>query len=105
MLAAAIAWIGIGTFSFASSTDTWDIYRVVGALSVAMILVCILAGKNQSDKREEAKQKLIIKVEPVKTYGERYAEWEKKSGARTKAERDATIGARAEKNLARRLRE
>jgi hypothetical protein len=86
-IGASMAWIGIAAYSYSQSTG-WDIYRVMGALAVALIFVCLLVSiKQDSDKKSEA-QKLIIKPEPTKSYGERYAEYEKKTGTKPKEKKN-----------------
>lgn len=104
MMGAAIAWMGLGAYGFATSASTWDIYYVMGALSMALILVCLFVGKTQRDTREEEKAtKLKVVVEPTKSYRERFEEYEKRTGAKTKSEREAEAEDRLNRKLRRRL--
>jgi hypothetical protein len=89
MIGAGLAWMALGVYGFATSEAAWDIYYIIGAVSMAMLTLCVFLGYEGSKARgEEIRAKTIVKLEPVRSYGERYADWEKKTGAKPKEKKE-----------------
>lgn len=104
MIGAGLAWLAMGAYGFSKTTEAWDIYQIIGAISIAMLVLCVLLSYSGAQARQEAIQaKIKVEVNPPKSYGERFADWEAKSGARTRAQRDTDSEDRMNRKLRRRL--
>jgi len=94
MIGAGLAWLGLAVYGFATSSSAWDIYQIVGAVSMSMLALCILLsyGSRETSRkaREAAKVQATVKVEPPPkdSYSKRYKNWEEGSGLKSKEQLD-----------------
>jgi hypothetical protein len=77
MLGAGLAWIALAVLAFGKSEEAWDVYQIIGALSIAMLLLCALLTFSKVAQKPEVQ--IVVKAVP-KSYGERYSDFEKSRG-------------------------
>lgn len=88
MLAAGLAWLALGAFAFSASAEAWDIYQIVGSLSIAMLLLCTVL--TFEGVRQPPITTIVVKP-PTKSYGERYEEFSKSRGLKTRKKEEELL--------------
>ena len=104
MIGAGLAWLAMGAYGFSKTATAWDIYQIIGAISIAMLVLCMLLSYAGAQARQEAIQaKVKVEINQPKSYKERFEEYEKRTGAKTRSEREAEAEDRLNRKLRRRL--